>query len=786
MSPGPSTEPAQRASAWTRRQDERLLTGAARFAGDVRRPGQLWLGVVRSPVASGRLAAVETGPAARLPGVHAVLTARDCLPVPAIPIRVHGRPGLERFLQPVLAEDEVRYVGEPVAVVVADDPYVAEDAVELVDVEVEHAEPFLGGRSAPPELVMYEAHGEQGPLEAAFERAAVVVEADLSVGRQTGLPIETRGLVAEWRGPELHLWGPTKFLYFTRTTLSAMLEVDLAAVHCHPVDVGGMFGVRGEFYPEDFLVPWAARLVGRPVKWIEDRREHLMATNHSREQTHRCAVAVARDGTLLALRDDAVVDMGAYVRPIGARMVDLAAHTMPGPYRWEAYSVRAAGVATNKTPVGTMRGPGTFETTFVRERLLDMAAARLGLDPLELRRRNLLRADELPRELPMGPHAEVYDAGDYHATLDALLERARYGGLRAEVERRRGSGEAVGLGLACFVEHSGLGGEESVELSLSEDGRLELRTAATDVGQGLADTVAAVAAETLGVPARQVDVVTADERLEGRSRGTFSSRSTIFVGSAARDACLRLLHEARARAAATLGCRADDVAVGEHGLAGGGGTVGWSDVAPLEVVGRHVMEHPTYGFGVHVAIASVDRDTAEVRTERLVVGYDAGRAIDPPAATAQLAGGALMGIGGALHEQLVYAPNGEPLSTNFMNYVAPTSAERPAVEAHVLETCPSPGNPLGARGVGEAGIVGVGAAVANATADALGRAADPVLVELPLTPDRVGALVEPAWTAAAGPTRPRPASAGAIALAGLCGAVAGLAVWAVRRRHTDR
>jgi CO/xanthine dehydrogenase Mo-binding subunit len=705
---------------------------------------------------------------------------------------------MDAFLQPVLADGEVRYVGEPVAVVIADGPYIAEDARELVEIDVEPATPFLGGPEAGDQTIcdnlIWETAGTLGDIDAAFARADVVVEAQLAVGRQTGLPMETRSLVAEWRDGGLHLWGATKFLRFTRSTLAALFSVPEAAVHLHRVDVGGMFGPRGEFYPEDFLVPWAARIVGHPVKWIEDRQEHLMAVNHSREQVHRCAVAVAADGTLLGLRDDAVVDLGAYARPIGARMVDLAAQTLPGPYRWKAYALRARGIITNKTPVGTMRGPGSFETTFVRERMLDMAAARLGMDPLELRRRNLLTARELPGEQAMGERLDAVhlDSGDYHETLGELLELARHEELTGEVRRRRADGETVGLGVACFVEHSGLGGQEAVDLSVDADGCILLRTSTTEVGQGLAGMAASVVGEALGVTPDRVRVETADAARESLGSGTFSSRSTIFVGSAAHDASRQLLGLVRARAAEALACDPADVTIADDGCAANGRRLAWRDLAGLQVTGRHVMKYPTYGFGAIVALVSIDADTGAIKPERLAVGFDAGRVIDRPGACAQLAGAALMGIGGALYEELGYTADGDPISVTFMDYIVPTSAERPSIDAFALETRPAPCNPLGVRGVGEAGLVGVGAAVANAVAAAVQRAQDPVLTTLPLKPHAVADLLPLEWPAgeeivAPKSTRSLLRGGRGRAGAGACALVAGalaFSAWRARRNTT--
>lgn len=730
-----------------RREDRRLLTGAAAFVGDVQREGQLWLSVVRSSVAHGRLLGIDTGAASQLPGVVAVLSGHDLASVSVIPIRVVSCPSMVDRLQPVIATERVRYVGEPIAVVVAEDPYIAEDAADLVFPDIDPLPAVVDAWGSPSESLWDLPGGNKlaafravdGDVDAAFATAATVVEAELSVQRHTAVPMETRGLVAEWEGDQLHLWGPTKFLHFTRRTVASFFGVPADDVICHQVDVGGMFGVRGEVYPEDFLVPWAARVTGRPVKWVEDRREHFLSINHSREHRQRVAVAVAADGELLGLRSEGVLDLGAYPRPIGGRMIQIAAETMPGPYRWRGFDIDMRGSATNKTPVGTMRGPVSYETTFVRERVLDLVAAQIGMDPLELRRRNLITSDAIPFTRTLGPdlHDQVYDTGDYLELVRTVAERCDLDGLRASVARRRGEGELVGVGAALFLDHSGLGVEESVQLRLQPDGRFVLATSAAENGQGLASMAAMVTADALDVRPEDVDVLHGDSRAHHGGRGTFASRSTIFVGSAATDAARRLREAALQRAADMLRVPLAGVSSGPEGFSAGSDTLHWKDVAPLEVEGAHRMEDPTYGFGMHVAVASVDPDTAEVRVEQLVVGYDVGRAIDPPSVVEQLRGAAVMGLGGALLEELAYDESGQPITTTFIDYLLPTSAEVPDVDVYLLEQARAPGNPLGAKGAGEAGIFGVGAAVANAVADALGSGAKHALLALPLKPDAV-------------------------------------------------
>lgn len=731
-----------------RLEDRPLLTGGGRFVADVTRPGQQWLAVVRSPLAHGRIARIDASDALRSPGVRAVLSARDWEgPIPTIPIRVLPQPAMQQRLQPVIADGRVRYVGEPVAVVVADDPYRAEDAAELVAVEFEHLPPVttvddestdLWDHVPGNELCRFD--GTSGDVEGAFADAAVVVRTRLSTGRHTGLPLETRGLVAEWDGDLLHLWGVTKYIHFTRRTVAGFFALDPDRVVCHRIDVGGMFGSRGEVYPEDFLVPWAAQVTGAPVGWVEDRREHLLAINHSRQQRHDFELAVAADGTFLAFRDAAAVDMGAYPRPIGARMVQLVLESLPGPYRWAAFAASCRGVATNKTPVGTMRGPSTYETTFVRERAIDIAAGRLGVDPLELRMRNLIPRADLPLHVAVeGDVTHVhYDAGDYEAVVRATLAACGYDAMNAEVARRRAAGESVGIGVAFFADHSGVGKEESVGLRLAEDGRFVLGTSTTEIGQGLATMATTVLTDLLGVPAEGVTVDLGSSAAHPDGNGTFASRTTIFVSNAAKDAAEQILERTASAAAERWRTTVGEVQREPDGVRWGDEHLHYKELAPVEVVGRYRMEEPMVGFGLLLALVGVDPGTGAVRVERLGVGYDVGRAIDRASVEQQLIGASVQGLGGALLEELPYDEDGQPLATTFMDYLLPTAAEAPVVQAVVCETQPAPDNPMGVRGAGEAGIVAAGAVIANGVAAAVG-ARGTVLTRLPLKPEDIRA-----------------------------------------------
>jgi aerobic carbon-monoxide dehydrogenase large subunit len=733
-----------------RDEHERLLTGEGCYAADVNLPGQAWLRVVRSDVAHGRLTGVDATEALELPGVLAVLAAADVDgEVPTIPIRLLPYPGMEQRLQPVLATDRVRYVGEPVAVVVAEDPYTAEDAAELVAVDIEPLPAAVDVRDPAPEplwddpldnlICRYRA--QRGDVDEVFAAAAVVVEGDFAVQRHTGLPLETRGLIARWEADgSLHLWGITKYVHFSRRTIAGFFGVDPDTVVCHHIDVGGMFGPRGEVYPEDFLVPWAARVCGRPVKWVEDRREHLLAINHSREQHHRFAIALDASGRFLAFRDEILIDAGAYPRPIGGRLTQLAIEALPGPYQWDALAVTCTSLATTKAPVGTMRGPSSFESNFVRERAIDLAAAQLGVDPVELRLANLI--DSLPHRVDLGPEMEAieYDTGDYVGVAQQALTAAGLPALRTEVAERRRKGEFVGLGVGFFVDHSGLGKFEHVGVELLDDGTFRVATSASDVGQGLEAMVRQVAGDRLGVPANLVSVVSNDSRAQGKGNGTFASRSTVFVGSATHDGAGKIRDQARLLAAERLGLGASTLKDAPDGFIAGDQHVHWKDLAPLAAEGVHQMDHPTFGFGLHLAVVCVDAVTCGLTVEQLHVAYDCGRAVDRGSVLGQLRGATIHGLGGSLLEELPYDESGQPLSTTFMDYLLPTASEAPDVTVHLFESEPVPRNPLGAKGVGEAGVMAVAPALANAVADALSLTGTQ-LTTLPLRADIIAQLL---------------------------------------------
>jgi carbon-monoxide dehydrogenase large subunit/6-hydroxypseudooxynicotine dehydrogenase subunit gamma len=757
-----------------RKEDPRLLRGRGRFGADFSARGQLWARVVRSPVAHGRLRAVDVSRARRAAGVAAAVTAAD-LPGhpggPRIPVRLAVQDiDLSRYLQPVLASEVVRYVGEPLAVVVAGDPYLAEDAAELVDIDIEPGPAVLDARAAAgpgaPELhpggnVVAEFTLGFGDVAAAFATAARVVQVELDIGRHGAVPLEPRTLLAD---PDpvtgaLDIFGMTKVPVFNRDLLAALLGLDETLIHVHAVDAGGGFGARGEFYPEDFLVPWLARTLRRPVKWVEDRAEHLVTVNHSRQQSHRLAAAFGPGGRLLGLRADVVHDNGAYCRTHGIIVPELTLAMLPGPYRVPAYHGRVQVVLTSKTPCGTYRAPGRFEGSAAREQLLDVAADELGIDRVELRRRNLLRPDELPCQRAMSTLGTdvVLDAGDYPALLAAAGAEASRLGYPAEVAAGRAAGRRLGLGVAAFLEKSGLGPQETADVVISRTGAVHVYSGGTSLGQGIETVLAQIAADVLGLDPAGVSVINGDTALQPFGGGSWASRSTVVAGSAVhaaagavRDRAVEVAARMLEAAPADLVCAGGAVSVrGDPGsavtlgeiAAAAGPASQWlhpGEPAGLSARRRFEVTHMTYPYGVHIAVVDVDPGTGGVQVLRYLVAYEVGRAVNPTLVEGQLRGGAAQGIGGALLEEFCYDEAGQPQSVTFMDYRIPTAAEVPPIDVLVTQDSPAPGNPLGVRGAGEGGVSAAGAAVASAVRDALGLAGS--VGQLPLTAARVQEL----------------------------------------------
>ena len=742
-----------------RLEDFRFVRGRGQYVDDLARKDMLHAAILRSAVAHGRIRAIDVSRAKKIPGVHAVITAADlgdCIPL--VPMRLQPMPEFEAFGQPVMARDKVRYVGEALAMVLADSAGVAEDALGAIEVDIEPLPAVANWQSAAKnETLLFENKGSNvtmkfravlGDADAAFKDAPYTRRERFSTQRHTALPMEPRGLLAEWDAASgrLTLSGAAKVLFANRRILAKQLGLAVDAIDMVEYDVGGSFGARGEFYPEDFLIPFAARHVGRPVKWTEDRREHLMCMNHAREAACDVEIACARDGTILGLRGHAFVDMGAYMRTNGAVGARNIAQFMSGAYRVPNIDLDVSLLLTNKTPVGTYRGPGRFETDFFRERLLDMAARDLGIDQVEFRRRNLVREADMPYKVatiaPFESKDEL-DSGDYQVTLDRCL--AEFGW--AEKEKLKGKlidGRYHGLAVCCFIEGGAAGPKESARLVLETDGTLTVYMGSSGVGQGLETAFAQIAADAMDMPMERINhVFHGSTAYVSDGYGSYHSRSIVMGGSAVLDAATKLRAAMSAEAARRLNCGAAEVALADgRATAPDGKSVSWAELAPepLSVEGAFSNHKHTWAYGAHAAHVAVDPKTGAVALIDYVAVENCGRMINPLTLKGQLVGAVVQGLGGAFLEHLAYDENGQLLTGSLADYLIPTASDFPKIRGYVMESHPSPINPLGAKGAGEGGIISVGGVIANAVADALSSlGVEPR--DLPLSPSRVWQLV---------------------------------------------
>lgn len=740
-------------------EDLRLVTGRGCYGDDFDRPGQLHARVVRSDVSHGRLTGIDTEAAARFPGVVKIITAADLGDV-LIPVRLFPTENANRVLQPPLARDRVRYVGEPVAVVVAVDPYAAEDAAEEIRIDIEPLAPVLDPVAAadPASELVHPAigtnvidrarirHGDD--LDRIFGQADVVVRRRLAVQRHAAVPLEPRCLLADYdaSAPLLSVWGAAKVKHFNRRILANLLGLPEDVVRCVEGDVGGGFGARGEFYPEDFIIPWLAIETGRPVKWLEDRRENLIALNHSREQQWDVEYAATGEGILLGFRARAWFNQGAYARTHGSVLLPrLMLNHVIGPYRWRAYEAEAASVLSNKTPAGTYRGPGQYEPTFVRERMVDMVAREVGLDAAEIRLRNFVDPSEFPYDTGL-PDVDTgqpvfYEEGDFPGVFRTLLDHVDYPALRLEVSERQARGERVGLHATAFTEMGNPGVFEQARVIAGPDGTFVAHVGVASVGQGIETVLSQVAADVLRVPIERVHVSYQDTAIVPEGQGAFSSRATVFGGHAVVGAIGVLFEQARAAAAARFDVAPEDIAFIDGAAEWAGESI---PIAELASEGFYRYEPPGGSHilsGANVGMVRIDPDSGHVELLRYAIAYEIGRAINPLTLEGQVRGAAAQGFGGALLEEFSYTPEGQPLATSFIDYAMPTATEIPDIDVVLVEFGETdPENPIvGAKGAGEGGIIATGATVAGAVADALGPAGWS-LSALPITPEIVRRL----------------------------------------------
>jgi carbon-monoxide dehydrogenase large subunit len=741
-------------------EDLRFLRGRGQYLDDLTRAGEWHAAIVRSPVAHGRIRAIDTTAALAMPGVNGVLTAADIgRPIPTIPFR-RANPTIAPYAQPVIADETVRYVGEPLAVVLADAAELAEDAAAAVACDIDHL-PAVTDRHASQrgDVLLFAGTGSncaalvtasKGDVESAFRAAAYTRRETFRTQRLSAMPMETRGLLAEWDAAsgKLKVSGAAKLPFFNRRAMAHMMGLPEEAVDYLEFDVGGGFGARGEFYPEDFLVAFAARKFGRPIKWVEDRREHFMAIAHSRETECEIEMAFDRDGAILGLRGDIYVDIGAYVRPNGMTPVRNAAQFTSGPYRIPNIALNAHALTSNKTPAGTYRGPGRFEGCFFCERMLDMAAQDLGLDRLAIRRRNLIAVGEMPYPLASvlpndGFGETACDSGDYSSTFDRCVKEARWSE-KAPLQGKLVEGRYHGLGIACFIEGGASGPRESARMVVESDGGVSVYVGSSSVGQGIETILAQIAADALELPLERVRIYHGSTTYLAEGFGSYGSRSTVMGGCAIVLAADALLDKFRAAAAKRLG-----VAAGELNVTGGvasaadGRTMALTEAGALCAEGTFSNSKATYTYGTAIAHVAVDPKTGQVEVIDYVVVDDVGRIINPLTLHGQVIGAAVQGLGSVFTEEIAYDENGQLLVGSLADYMIPVATDYPVLRAISLEEHPSPNNPLGAKGAGEGGIIPVGGAVANAVAAAL-RPLGAEPRALPLTPPRVWQLIKDA------------------------------------------
>ncbi|MEE8141270.1 MAG: xanthine dehydrogenase family protein molybdopterin-binding subunit, partial [Alphaproteobacteria bacterium] len=661
-------------------EDPRFLRGAARFVADVNLEGQAHAVIARSSIAHGHIRAIETGDALAIPGVRAVITAHDLGPeVPVIPLRLQPLAALEPFRQPMLAHGKVRFVGEPLAVIVADSPQIAEDALERIGVEIEPLPAIVDRAHAEAgETVLFEDHGSnvairwtamRGDAERAFANADYVRRETFRIQRHAALFMEPRGLVAQWDATarKLTLWGAAKVVFANRRILAASMGLSEQQIEMIEVDVGGGFGSRGEFYPEDFLIPFAARLLNRPVKWIEDRREHLMTANHARETECEVEIAATADGRILGLRGRSWTDNGAYIRTNGSVAPRNVAQFMSGPYDIENIALSTIQLTTNKTPAGTYRGPGRFEGDFVRERLIDLMAKDLGIDRVEIRRRNLVRETQMPYGLAtITPYesATELDGGDYRELLDRCLEEFGWAE-KVKLDGQLVDGRYHGIAIGCFIEGGGAGPSEDARMALETDGSISVYVGSASVGQGIETIMAQIAGDALGAPFDRIRVRHGSTGHVADGGGSYHSRSTVMGGSAIVLAADQLRDNIRKVAARALGCKPGDVTLDADTAKGPSDiSLALSELSEesIEAEATFSSDSYTYAYGSLAAHVAVDVKTGHVEVIDVASIKDVGRIINPATLHGQAVGAIVQGLGGALLEHLVYDGDGQLLT----------------------------------------------------------------------------------------------------------------------------
>jgi carbon-monoxide dehydrogenase large subunit len=740
-----------------RLEDFRFLRGRGEYVDDLVRENLLHAVILRSVIAHGRIRSIDTAAALARHGVHAVITATDIGPtVPTIPLRQESAPEFKPYEQPVIAYDKVRYVGEPLAVILAESAAAAEDALDAIALDIDSLPAVVDSAGAgKDETLLFESArsnraltltGLRGDADTAFKTALYVRHERFKVQRHGAVPMEPRGLLAEWDAAQsrLTVYGAAKVAFYNRRTLAKQMGLPEDAIRMVENDVGGGFGARGEFYPEDFLIPFAARFTDRPVKWIEDRREHLTATNHAREAECELEIACDRDGTILGLRGHAYTDQGAYIRTNGPTAARNIAQVLTGPYRIPHVRIDVSLVMTNKTPAGTYRGPGRFEADFFRERLFDIAARELGIDRVAFRQRNLIAEADMPYPMltvaPLNIESET-DGGDYRITLDRCLREIDWPE-KAALQGKLIDGRYRGTAVGCYLEGGASGPKESARLVLGRDGKISVYVGSSSIGQGLETVCAQIAADALELPLDGIKGVfhgSTDCVADGY--GSYSSRAVVMGGNAIVIAAGKLRDAVRTAAAERWSCPTNEIELDAGTVLGPKGrSLPLGSFAGISAEASYASNQRTYSYGAHAAHVAVDAKTGHVEILDYIAVEDVGRIINPLTLHGQATGAIVQGLGGAFLEHFIYDEQGQLLTGSFADYLLPGASDFPNVRVIALEEKPSPNNPLGAKGAGEGGIIPVGGVIANAVAAALGSlGVQPN--ELPLSPPHLWEMI---------------------------------------------
>jgi len=763
-----------------RREDPQLVTGTGRYVDDIPQTAIVHMHVVRSTEAHARILGIDTARAKEADGVVAVWSGKELksefgAPLPVTDCFVPDKKHPGHY---PIAFDKVRYVGEPVAIVLASSRAAAEDAGERIEIRYESLPPVLDIEKALDKdaALLYDELGSNlsydvkfagGDIEAAFKEAEVTIKQRLIQQRLIPIAIEGRGVVAEYKtfSNKLTVWSSTQIPHFVKVWLAVILGIPESNVRVVAPDVGGGFGSKIRVYPEEVLTALASRRLGRPVKWIEDRNENVKATHHGRDQIWDVEIAAKKDGTVLAIRPTQWLNLGAYCSQFGTFQV-LGVLVAQGAYRMKAFDGRAVGVFTNMTPTDAYRGAGRPEATYLIERVMDLVARETGIDPVEVRRKNFVRAEDQPFTTLLGL---TYDSGDYTVTLDKALELVDYKAFRREQAEKRKQGKYLGIGLSTYIEICGLGPAATMQAAIGVSawgmsvvnvhftGKATVIIGSSPHGQGHETTYAQVASDVLGIPVEDIDVQHGDTAIGPMGMDTYGSRSTALDGNAVHISAMKVQEKARKIGAHLLEAAEGD-AVYENGKVFVKGTPSKSiTIQEIAVAAFQTARIPkgmeggleattffdptnfVWPFGAHICVVEIDAETGGTRIVRYVAVDDCGTRINPMVVDGQLHGGIAQGIGQALFEEAIYDEAGQLRTGSLVDYLVPTASDLPSFELAATIT-PSPVNPLGTKGIGEAGTIASTPAVMNAIVDAL----EPFGVKdvaMPATPQKIWQLM---------------------------------------------